>query len=153
MAAVLERSESVRRYGTGDDAFIERLSTLAFGDFDGEAAAHTRSLVRKPSAQTRVAVRGSERLGFVVVELGAGTSWVQAIAVASRERGRGLGALLMAEAERVAREAGARTLSLTTAQANVEALELFMKRGFRIERRLPRFYGRGQDACVLALAL
>jgi len=153
MTAVLERSVSVRRHGAGDDAFMERLSSLAFGDFDRDAANHTRALADKAGTQTRVAVRGNERLGFVIVELRAGTAWVQAIAVSQSERGRGLGALLMAAAERIAREAGSRRLSLTTAQANVEALELFMKRGFRIERRLPRFYGRGQDACVLVRAL
>ena len=40
-----------------------------------------------------------------------------------------------------------------TAGNGVEALELFLKCGFAIERRLARYYARGQDACILARAL
>jgi len=100
-----------------------------------------------------VAVRDGQRLGFVTLEFGRSGGWIQAIAVSLGERGRGVGGALMAEAIRVARRAGVPRLRLTTAQANVEALELFLKCGFLIERRMPRHYARGQDACVLGRAL
>jgi ribosomal-protein-alanine N-acetyltransferase len=151
--AVLEHAISIRSKTAEDDAFIERLSAEAFGDFQPHAAATTLHLTRRPGSATRLATRGDERLGFVVVERERDGAWISAIAVAPSERGRGVGARLMAEAARLARAAGAARLRLTTAQANVEALELFLKCGFAIERRVPRYYARGQDACVLARAL
>jgi len=65
----------------------------------------------------------------------------------------GVGTRLMQAAVRAARRRSVRRLSLTTAQANVEALALFLRCGFRIERRMPRFYAAGQDACVLSRSL
>ncbi len=137
----------------GDDAFIERLSRQAFADFDPLAGPHTLSLTQGDGVVTRVAVRDGERLGFVVLQFGPSVGWIQAIAVSPSERGQGVGRTLVAEAIRVARRTGVRRLRLTTAQANVEALELFLKCGFAIERRVPRHYARGQDACVLGRAL
>ena len=153
MGAVLERAISIRSKTTEDDAFVAQLSAYAFGDFHHQAAATTLHLTRRPGSTTRLAVRGDERLGFVVVERERDGAWISAIAVAPSERGRGVGARLMAEAARLARGSGAARLRLTTAQANVEALELFLKCGFSIERRIPRYYARGQDACVLTRAL
>jgi ribosomal protein S18 acetylase RimI-like enzyme len=153
VAAVLERSVTFRAKATHDDAFIERLSRRAFSDFDPLAGPHTLSLTQRDGVVTRIAVRDGERLGFVALEFGRGVGWIQAIAVIPSERGQGVGGTLVAEAIRVARHTGVPRLRLTTAQANVEALELFLKCGFAIERRVPRHYTRGQDACVLGRAL
>jgi ribosomal protein S18 acetylase RimI-like enzyme len=153
VGAVLDRTISVRRKAAEDEPFIERLSLQAFGDFHKNAGPHTLKLTHHPESVTRLAVRGAQRLGFVVLELMRDAAWIQAIAVVASERGRGVGARLMAEAVRLARESGAARVRLTTAQANVEALELFLKCGFGIERRVPRYYARGQDACILARAL
>jgi ribosomal-protein-alanine N-acetyltransferase len=153
MAVALDQAIGVRHAGPGDAAFIEELATQAFADFTPNAGPTTSRLVAATGAETMLAVRSGERLGFVVVEHGENTSHVQAIAVLRAERGRGVGTRLMAAAEQTARRAGARRLSLTTAQANLEALELFLKRGFRIEKRMARFYRNGQDACVLSRSL
>ena len=81
-----------------------------------------------------------------MLEFRRGDAALQAIAVELRERGRGIGGRLMHASARGTKQ-GAATLRLCTAQANVEALALFIKHGFRIERRMPRFYPNGQDAC------
>jgi ribosomal protein S18 acetylase RimI-like enzyme len=151
--AGLDRAVTFRPKAADDDAFIERLSQTAFSDFDPIAGPHTLSLTRRDGVVTRVALRDGRRLGFVAVEFGRSGAWIQAIAVGPSERGRGVGGKLMLEAMRVARRAGAARIRLTTAQANVEALELFLKYRFVIERRVPRHYSRGQDACVLGRAL
>jgi ribosomal-protein-alanine N-acetyltransferase len=153
VGAVLERAINIRSKTTEDAAFIEQLSAQAFGDFQHHAGPATLRLTERPGSTTRLAVRGDERLGFVVVERERDGAWISAIAVSPSERGRGVGARLMAEAARLARGSGAARLRLTTAQANVEALELFLKCGFSIDRRIPRYYARGQDACVLTRAL
>lgn len=153
MHAGLGPPAGVRRRLPHDDAFIEALAAVAFDDFSPRAGPRTLGFAAAPSAETWVAVRGEERLGFVVVEPAGDAVWIQAIAVSPSERGRGVGGLLMRAAEHAARTHGAPRLRLTTAQANVEALELFYKHGFAIERRLPRYYARGQDACVLGRVL
>jgi ribosomal protein S18 acetylase RimI-like enzyme len=153
VGSVLDRTISMRPKTHADDDFIEQLSARAFGDFQHRAGPSTLRLATRPGSTTRLAVRGDERLGFVVVEHERGGAFISAIAVAPHERGHGVGARLMAEAARLAGTWGATHMRLTTAQANVEALELFLKCGFAIERRIPRYYARGQDACVLARAL
>jgi [ribosomal protein S18]-alanine N-acetyltransferase len=153
VGAVLERTVSLRPKLVADEPFIARLSAQAFSDFDHRAGPRTLSLTQRDGVATRVAEREGQPLGFVTVEFERDGAWVQAIAVAANERGRGVGARLLAEAVRLARAKGARQLRLTTADANVEALELFLKCGFVIERRAPRYYSRGQDACILRRAL
>jgi ribosomal protein S18 acetylase RimI-like enzyme len=152
--AALEAEPVVRSAAPDDESFVGRLGGDAFRDFDPRAREHTLELLRAPRTATFVACAGAERLGFVVVERARdGVVLVSAIAVEPRARGRGIGRQLMAFAERAARSWRAPGLRLCTAQANVEALELFLKHGFRIERRMPSFYAKGQDACTLVKAL
>jgi ribosomal-protein-alanine N-acetyltransferase len=153
MSRVLDDAISVRHLAPGDADFIERLSELAFSEFGPEAGPRIRRMTEGESAEVFVAVRGRERLGFLLLEHQRDSGYISAIAVAKSERGRGVGARLMAAAERAGRRAGRRRLSLTTAQANLEALELFLKSGFEIVRQLPRYYKAGQDACVLVRSL
>lgn len=106
------------------------------------------------SGTTLVASERGEPLGFVVVERRSQEqASLQAIAVEPTERGRGVGTRLVNAAIHLARGLGARELDLWTAQANLEALAVFLKAGFRIEERRPRFYARGQDACRLVRPL
>lgn len=102
---------------------------------------------------TLVAEQRGEAVGFVVLEReGDRTFAISAIAVRTSHRGQGVGEQLMREAEHEARARGAKLLTLTTAQANVAALSLFLRLGFRIRGRRPRYYG-AQPACELHKAL
>jgi ribosomal-protein-alanine N-acetyltransferase len=154
MNAVVSRELEIRRASPDDERFVAALASEAFAPFSRHAEATTRRMLHEPASITLVAIRGGRRVGFVVVEAhGRGLSSIQAIAVPSSERGQGVGERLMAAAIRLAAGAGSRTLRLCTAQANVEALSLFLKAGFRIVRRMPRFYPRGQDACELSRSI
>ncbi len=144
----------VIRGATADDVgFVERTGREAFAEFDPHAGAHSRAIVRQPGTVTLIASVDGRPSGFIAIERVGRGALVQAIAVRRVDRGRGLGARLLSAAERIARDGGARTLSLATAQANVEALSLFLKADFEIERRMQRFYARGQDACWLVKRL
>jgi ribosomal protein S18 acetylase RimI-like enzyme len=91
-----------------------------------------------------------QRVGFAAIsDEGDGVLMLNAIAVVSNRRGRGIGHYLMLAFERFGRVRGARRLELCTADYNLAALDLFMRHGFRIVRRRERFYDRGQDACIL----
>lgn len=102
------------------------------------------SFVKEPTP------RSERAIGFVVLRAERGElAEVQAIAVVEEERGRGFGRALLEAAERAARVAGASGMLLHTADANLAAFELFMKSGFRITRRILRYYRNVYDACEM----
>jgi len=154
MSAVISRELEIRRASPADESFVAALAREAFGPFSRNAEQTTCRMLREPGSIALVATRDGRAVGFVVVEdEGHGVASIQAIAVSSLERGQGSGQRLLTAAIRLARDAGSRDLRLCTAQANVEALSLFLKAGFRIVRRMPRFYPRGQDACELSRSI
>ena len=131
-----------------DLVFIARLSGETFAEYSSKAVSHTLDMVGRYT--TWVAVRGNDAVGFVAVNKESnGVAALHAIAVVRRERGKGVGFRLMQLFERFAREQEATRLELCTAECNLAALDLFYRRGFRLERRRERFYERGQNACVL----
>ena len=161
---------TIRPYETRDDDFIAALAHDAFDEFTPRAVLHTLSMVRRcttlvalqelrqgPSAGAREARTGPRRcarVGFVAVEgEEPATLHLNAIAVLRGERGRGIGHRLMLAFEELGRERGARRLELCTADYNLAALDLFFRFDFELVARRPRFYGRGQDACVLVKQL
>ncbi|NIC06577.1 GNAT family N-acetyltransferase [Billgrantia bachuensis] len=66
-----------------------------------------------------------------------GSWYVNAVATDSAHRGQGVGRILMEEAERLAAEARAATLSLIVAEQNAAALQLYEKLGYQIQARRP----------------
>jgi ribosomal protein S18 acetylase RimI-like enzyme len=65
-----------------------------------------------------------------------GSFYVNVVAALPEHRGKGLGSLLLADAERRGHELGARSLSLIVAAENVGALRLYERIGYReLERR------------------
>jgi ribosomal protein S18 acetylase RimI-like enzyme len=138
----------LRAYEPEDEEFIALLAHEAFDEFTPRAVPHTLEMVQR--FHTLVALRGGHRVGFLTLSGRAGDVFVvQAIAVSARHRGRGIGHRLMQAFESIARAQRARQLELCTADCNLAALDLFLKRGFRIARRRERFYDRGQAACIL----
>jgi ribosomal protein S18 acetylase RimI-like enzyme len=130
----------------GDDAaFVSQLSAEAFSEFAPDARRSTLWLAEHHP--TLVVERSGDRVGFCVVRSAQRhPAELIAIAVRERERGRGIGRALLAGAERLARAAGSTGLVLHTAEANLAALDLFMKSGFRVTRKLPGYYLRVFDA-------
>jgi ribosomal protein S18 acetylase RimI-like enzyme len=137
-----------RRRSATDDAFIARLSVRAFGEYAKNPEWTTLDMAHRGT--TWLAWNGDRPVGFAIYE-GAGAihAGLSAIAVEEQARGAGVGAALLAHVERELAAAGTRELRLFTALANLSALELFLKRGFRVIRRVPRFYRGVFDACEL----
>jgi len=142
----------IRQRQSGDDRFIGRLAAQAFAEYDGQPAVTMQRLVQRGT--TWVAWRGNSAVGFATVHpLNELTVDLCAIAVDEDARGVGIGRALLAHVELAATSAGLREIRLHTAQSNLSALELFLKCGFRLERRMPRFYRGVYDACTLAKSL
>ena len=143
----------IREWTAGDDAFVAELAEEAFGEYGTQSARYLLSVTHRASARTWIALEAGAAIGLVVVELAAREGAVLAVAVAARARARGVGGRLMQVAESYAAARGVLRLSLFTADSNLAALDLFLRRGFRIVGRRQRFYSRQQDACKLEKAL
>jgi ribosomal protein S18 acetylase RimI-like enzyme len=131
-----------------DDPFIVELSASAFVEYarsPGNSALHMAH-----AGAAWIAERAGAKVGFAIVSgVGNVRAELTAIAVAEHARGLGVGAALLARVERELARAGTADLSLHTAEANAAALELFSKRGFRTEQRLPKYYRGVFDACTM----
>lgn len=128
------------------------LAADAFAEFSRSPGPHTLSMLR--TASTLIAERDGHPVGFSVTEFRTDrVAHLVAIAVEYQHRGVGVGsALLAAEQARAVRH-GSRALELCTAESNLEAIDLFLRRGFRIQSRVPQYYARGQTACLLRCEL
>ena len=141
-------SLQIRQRQSADDPFIGRLAAQAFAEYDGHPALTMRRLVQRGT--TWIAWRADAPLGFAVVHpLNGDSVDLCAIAVEEDARGLGIGRALLTHVERAVVSAGMKDIRLHTAQSNLSALELFLKCGFRLEQRLPRFYRGMYDACAL----
>lgn len=133
---------AIRPSEPADNGFIRDLGRDVFTEYSLRAERETARMAS--GAPTLVAIQGEERVGFAIVEILGPSAHLAAIAVIETARGRGVGAALLQAAERLARARGARELSLTTADSNLAALDLFLKRGFRRSVRGGGHYSRGQ---------
>ncbi|OII26377.1 GNAT family N-acetyltransferase [Frigoribacterium sp. MCBA15_019] len=79
---------------------------------------------------------GGTPVGHALVQSRDGEWEVKRVIVADGQRGRGIGRLLMAELEAVAREGGARRLILQTGDRQPDAVALYEKIGFT---RIPTY--------------
>ena len=91
----------------------------------------------EPDCRIRVAVDGDESLvGAVMLRLrpellsGRPSAHLEVVVLAERAEGHGVGKALMEEAERVAREHGALTLTLTVFAVNTRARRLYEAMGY-----------------------
>ena len=145
---------AIRAAVPSDASFIGQLSRQAFGEYDPSAERTTSKMMLEAGARTLLVERDGQALGFVILRAEEnGVLALNAIAVLARERGRGVGKQLMRATEHYARSCGLHLLSLNTAQANLAALDLFLRSGFVITERHAVRYWRGQPACKLVKRL
>jgi ribosomal protein S18 acetylase RimI-like enzyme len=147
----LDSAVTLRWRTAADAAAIARLALSAFAEYSPTGG---RDAVRMVEVlPTLVACRGAALIGFAAIEIHPGVAALQAIAVSEHERGRGAGRRLLAAAEQAARSHGARVMTLHTAEANLAAYELFVRSGYAVERRIPRYYRGVFGACAMRKAL
>jgi ribosomal-protein-alanine N-acetyltransferase len=91
--------------------------------------------------------------GFVLARVAADEAEILTIGVVPASRRRGIGATLLAEAERRAEGQGARVMFLDVAAENLAARALYAAFGYQQIGRRPRYYADGTDALVLARSL
>jgi ribosomal protein S18 acetylase RimI-like enzyme len=151
---VVARRGKVRRVTIGVEVLSEVTDEVveAFGrllpqlsgsarPLDGAALA---AITASPAVTVLIArsegqIAGSLTLAMFPIPTGL-RAWIEDVVVDDAARGQGIGALLTAEALRLARVAGARTVDLTTRQSREAAGRLYERAGFQQrETRLYRY--------------
>jgi ribosomal protein S18 acetylase RimI-like enzyme len=151
------------RFAT-DDLFLEQLSLRLFSPYTAHPDRATLAMVDERDAVTMVAELGGAPVGFFVVALQrharAYGPWqkpslgrLNAIGVVPEHHGRGVGRFLLDEAEATARDKGAVSMTLMTADSNARARRLFVSAGYQQLYMLQRAYLRGQRGLVMTKAL
>jgi len=98
-------------------------------DADAIAAVVASPAVTVLLARTDGQITGS--LSLVMFRIPTGLrAWIEDVVVDEAARGQGIGAVLTREALRLAREAGARTVDLSTRPSRVAAGRLYEREGF-----------------------
>lgn len=104
-----------------DAAMLEHDFVLAIGASDASATSQT--------------------LGVIETERRADHLWIENVAVAPHAQGRGVGRLLLADAERRAEEAGLPELRLLTNAAFAANIRLYRMLGYSVDREEPFMNG------------
>jgi ribosomal protein S18 acetylase RimI-like enzyme len=163
-----------------DDGFIYRLSDRIFAPYSrhptGSMAsmlsehgalvfvADTRAVIVAPAHPDPDACAPGRPAGFFVLGFDGlplrfgpwqrpAVARLNAIGVQPDLHGRGVGRFLLEHAEAVARDAGAVSLTLMTAETNARARRLFVAAGFQRLFSLEQAYARGQRGIVMTKLL
>ncbi|MDI6103714.1 GNAT family N-acetyltransferase [Actinoplanes sp. NEAU-A12] len=117
------------------EAFGRLLPQLS-GSAEAPDAGTLRALVNWPGNHLLIAWVDGEILGtltLVTFPIPTGLrAWIEDVVVDEAARGRGVGAALTHEAVRLAREAGARTVDLTSRPSRAAANRLYERLGFQV---------------------
>ena len=107
-----------------------------------------RHHIGSDSAAVLVAAGDDGVLGKAVVFFNArhGIARLYSIAVSAQARGLGLGAVLLAAAEKAARKRGRRRMRLEVSQTNPGAIGLYESRGYRRIGERRHYYENGEHA-------
>ncbi|MDD5627584.1 MAG: ribosomal protein S18-alanine N-acetyltransferase [Elusimicrobia bacterium] len=100
------------------------------------------------------AVVGAEPIrGYLVLRRVSPEAQLVDLAVRPQDQGRGLGRALLDCAAAAARSWGCSRVTLEVSAANAAALRLYLRTGFQVVGRRPKFYNDGADAILMDLLL
>ena len=129
---------------------LDALVALENRCFEGDRMSRRSyaAALRNRRARILAALDGRKLVGAAVVFLRADSpaARLYSVAVDPALRGQGLGARLLAAAERAARDGGAASLRLEVKDRNKTALALYAKSGYGIIGRIAQYYDDGSDA-------
>lgn len=155
---------TVRMHRPEDDDFIRDVAQESFARWSHAPKQSITAMIHGRSARTVVAEKDGERLGFAIVTFEAlprsfgpwthpVVAHLDAIAVRKNARRTGIGQVVLAGAETIAREAGAVCMTLNTARNNRAAIGLFASYGYQATLEMPEFYRGGQAAWAMTKLL
>lgn len=137
----------VRRATSVDLSLLVALEDATF-EHDRLSARQWRTHLHSPRAVVLVAACGPALAGAAVLFFRAGSKVARlySIATAASARGQGIGALLLAACERVARRRRCDRVRLEVRQDNLAAQRLYERHGYRRIAAVEAYYEDGADA-------
>lgn len=122
---------------------------------DRLSRASFRHLLTRGHADVLVYARGKQLLGNAVVLYRRGSRGARLYSLVTHpaHRGRGIGQLLLAAAERAARRRRCAEMRLEVRPTSRAAIRLYDRQGYEVRRCIPRFYEDGADALRLVKSL
>lgn len=131
----------------GDAAAIAALHKISFQRGWGEDEVY-RLLIDKTVVAHR-SMNGKTMLGFILSRMAAGEAEILSVAIAPRQRGRGLARPLLDLHLRRLAGLGARAVFLEVDEHNAPARALYRRAGFYDVGRRKSYYQNGASALVL----
>ncbi len=109
----------------------------------------TKASLRLPGRELFIARKGKRRLGFILLEARgvAGSPYITSIAIASRQRGRGVGSQLIVFAEK--HFAGSKHLFLCVSSFNRRAQNLYRRLGYEPVAEFPDYIVDGHSEVLM----
>jgi ribosomal protein S18 acetylase RimI-like enzyme len=135
-----------RPYAPSD---FETLYAIDHQCFDRELAyprSELRNYLRLPGGECLIAESGGQVAAFIVVAHQNRLGYIVTLDVLESYRRQGVGALLLAEAERRLAAGGVRAVELETATDNASAIAFWQKHGYRTRGIREGYYPNGRDA-------
>lgn len=108
---------------------IDRLAFEPFWQFDRQALSEARRAT--PSHRFRVAVKDRSVVGYAVTGRAGHRGYLQRLAVAPSEKGKGIGTALVADCLHWLHRRGAKTAMVNTQERNERAFTLYKHLGFK----------------------
>jgi len=144
----------LRRATINDLDVLVELENASFA-VERMSARQWRRHLESLSAEIFVAIRARRVIGAAVVffQRSHRVARLYSIAVATDERGRGIGEILLGAVEQSARRRGCRVLRLEVRADNPVAQRLYERKGYRRFGLKPGYYEDGQDALRYEKAL
>lgn len=141
---------TIREAGTDDLGALIAIENAVFTS-DRISRRSFRDFLASPRAILRVADVDGEVAGYHLVLFRQGTAAARlySLAVAPAWQGRGVGAMLLANAEAAAYAAERAVLRLEVEVSNAPALALYRRAGYRAVEKLPGYYESGEDGVRL----
>ncbi len=112
-----------------------------------------RNYLRFPGADCLVAENDNQIAGFILTAHDGHSGYVITIDVLEPHRRRGLGAMMLREAERALSASGVQEVALETATNNASAIAFWKKHGYRTQGVTKNYYSGGLDAYSMLKAI
>jgi ribosomal-protein-alanine N-acetyltransferase len=155
---------TLRPKRAADDDFFFRLSDWIFAPYSVHPTSAMASMLNERGAKAMVAELRRAPVGFFVVGIERfhrsfgpwkrpALARLNAIGVLPEAQGRGVGRCLLGRAEEAARDGGAVSMTLMTADTNDRARRLFRSAGYQELYTLEEAYAKGQRGIIMTRAL
>lgn len=140
----------IRPWRPSDFETLYRIDRACYAPGIAYSRRTLRSFLNLRESHCWVACFEEEIAGFVVAFWEADNGHVITIDVVESARRRGVGAALLATAEREMARCGVSRVDLETATNNLPAIAFWTKHGYRVVGIHPGYYMRGMDAYLMS---